>query len=95
MPPLGKKASPRPLLEQDAREAADLVARWREKAAALGHARHRTLLGVMLGETLEHRRFFTQMAEGREDVLGRRANGPGPSGTDGTVMAERWIGWRG
>lgn len=95
LPPAGKHANFRRLVEEDAREAAELVARWRERIAGLGHARHRTMLGVMLGETLEHRRFFDQIVEGRDDVLGRRANGPGPSGTDGTVMADRWIGWRG
>jgi hypothetical protein len=49
------------------------------------------MMGVILGETLEHKRFFSQMVSGRDDVLGRRANGPGKSGTGDGVMAVRWI----
>jgi hypothetical protein len=52
------------------------------------HARHRGLLRVILGETLEHRRFFDQALAGRHDVLGRRPDG---AGTGGGVLADRWI----
>jgi hypothetical protein len=91
IPALGKKESFAPLLEQDAREAADIVARWRPKLDGITNARHRGMIGVILGETLEQKRFFSQMVSGRLDVLGRRANGPGKSGTGDGVMAVRWI----
>ena len=38
------------------------------------------MMKVILGETLEQKRFFDQMPPGREDLLGRRANGPGSPG---------------
>jgi hypothetical protein len=49
------------------------------------------MLQVILGEALEHKRFFDQMIAGREDLLGRRSNGPGKDGTGDGVMAVRWI----
>jgi hypothetical protein len=49
------------------------------------------MLGIILGETLEQKRFFDQIVAGRSDVLGRRANGPGSPGTGDGVMAVRWI----
>jgi hypothetical protein len=49
------------------------------------------MMNVILGETLEQKRSFDQIAAGREDVLGRRANGPGSPGTGGGVMGVRWI----
>ena len=52
------------------------------------NARHRSLLRVILGETLEHKRFFDQAVAGRSDLLGRRADG---AGTGGVSCAVRWI----
>jgi hypothetical protein len=43
---------------------------------------------VILGETLEHKRFFDQATGGRTDLLGRRPEG---SGTGGGVLPTRWI----
>jgi hypothetical protein len=80
-----------PLVAQDARDAGALVARWREGLEEICNARHRNLLRVILGETLEHKRFFEQIAAGREDALGRRANGPGSPGTGDGVLGVRWI----
>jgi hypothetical protein len=80
-----------PLVEQDARDAAAFVARWRPRVDVMSHARHRSLLGVILGETLEQQRFFAQIAAGRDDALGRRANGPGSPGTGDGVLGVRWI----
>lgn len=80
-----------PLVVEDARESDAFVARWRDAVAGLSHARHRRMLGVVLGEAQEHHRFFTQIAAGRQDVLGRRANGPGSSGTAGSVLPVRWL----
>ena len=37
------------------------------------NARHRKMLKVILGETLEQQRFFEQAAAGADDLLGRRA----------------------
>jgi hypothetical protein len=91
LPPRGKKDSFRPLIEEDAREAGAFVSRWRDRVAIVTHARHRTMMDVILGETLEHKRFFDQMLAGRDDVLGRRANGPNVKGTGGGVLPVRWL----
>ena len=91
LPARGRKASATPLIAEDAREAETFVGRWRQRVGGLTHARHRGMLQVVLGETLEHKRFFDQMTAGREDVLGRRANGPGSPGTGDGVLPVRWI----
>lgn len=91
LPPKGRKESFVPLVDADAREAEALVARWRPRLDEIDNARHRTMVNVILGETLEHRRFFLQIAAGREDVLGRRSNGPGRDGTGDGVLPVRWI----
>jgi hypothetical protein len=46
------------------------------------------MLRVILGETLEHKRFFDQMLAGRNDLLGRSADG---ARTHGAVIATRWV----
>ena len=86
-----KKDSFVPLIQQDAREAEAFVARWRPRLAEVTNARHGTMLQVILGETLEHKRFFDQIAAGRDDVLGRRAEG---AGTGDGVLGVRWLGDR-
>ena len=91
LPPRGKKASFVPLAQEDARDAEAFVSRWRARVDAFGHARHRGILQITLGETLEHKRFFDQIAAGREDVLGRRSNGAGSPGTGDGVPPVRWI----
>ena len=85
----GKTASFQPFIEQDARDAGSFVDRWRERVDALDHARHRGMMRVILGETIENKRFFDQMIAGREDLLGRRADG---AGTGGGVLSVRWLG---
>ena len=80
-----------PLVTEDARETEAFVARWRPHVAEMTNARHRLMLQVVLGETLEQKRFFDQVVAGRDDLLGRRANGPGPSGTGDGVLPVRWI----
>lgn len=87
-----KKESFTPLIEEDARTASSFVESWRPRVAAVTHARHRNMMNVILGETLEQHRFFQQMLAGREDVLGRRANGPGSPGTGDGVLGTRWLG---
>ena len=92
LPERGKKESFAPLVSEDAQEAGAFVARWRPRIADVTHARHRGMMQVVLGETLEQKRFFDQIAAGREDMLGRRANGPGSPGTGDGVMSVRWVG---
>jgi hypothetical protein len=75
------------LADRDA--ARQFIEKWRPRIEALPNARHQTLLRVILGETLEHQRFFDLALAGRSDLLGRRADG---AGTSGSVMAERWVG---
>ena len=90
--PSGKKnAQFTPFVEQDARDAASFVERWKPRVAGLDHARHRGMMGVVLGETLEQKRFFDLMIAGRDDLLGRRADG---AGTGGGVLPVRWLGDR-
>jgi hypothetical protein len=68
--------------------ARSFVEKWRPRIDAMPNARHRTMLRLTLGETLEHQRFFEQMLSGRSDLLGRRADG---AGTGGGVLGTRWI----
>ena len=71
------------------RDAADkFVERWTPRVDALPNARHRSMLKVILGETLEQQRFFEQALAGRQDLLGRRADG---AGTKGVVLPTRWV----
>ena len=76
------------VIEDDVRQAQAFVDRWRERVEKMSNARHRSMLKVMLGEILEHKRFFEQAKAGREDLLGRRM--PGASTGDG-VLPTRWI----
>ena len=71
-----------------ATRAQAFVDAWRPRLEAMPNARHRSLLRVILGETLEHKRFFEQALAGRTDLLGRRADG---AGTGGGVLPTRWI----
>jgi hypothetical protein len=89
LPSPGRKPdSARPLIQEDARDADAFVARWRPRVADITHARHRGMLRVVLGEVLEHKRFFDQMLAGREDLLGRRMDG---AGTGDGVLGVRWL----
>ena len=78
----------REVLQQDGGELAAFVQRWRGRVDAITHARHRTMLNVILGETLEHQRLFDQAAAGNEDVLGRRTGGVA---RQGGVLSTRWL----
>ncbi len=55
----------------------------------MDNARHAKMLRVILGETLEQKRFFEQALAGRQDLLGRRGEQLGPS--HGEVLPSRWI----
>jgi hypothetical protein len=76
-------------IEQDARHAQAFVDRWRGRVGAMGHARHRGMLRVILGETMEQKRFFDQALEGQLDLLGRRTAQVGPR--VGRVLPSRWV----
>jgi hypothetical protein len=78
----------RALLDDDARRLAAFVERWRPRVDAATHARHRLMLGVILGESREHQRIFEQAAAGIEDVLGRRTGGVPRRGA---VLPVRWL----
>ena len=77
------------VIDEDGREAQAFVERWRPRVEAMNQARHRTMLRVILGETLEQKRFFAQALAGRTDLLGRRGAAAGPS--HGDVLPSRWI----
>jgi len=85
----GPQETARRILEEDARAARDFVDRWRPRVEAMTHARHRGMLRVILGETVEHERFFKQALAGRTDLLGRRAEVIEPA--RGEVLPSRWI----
>lgn len=86
---LGPEGAARAVVEEDAREAGRFVERWRPRVAAMSHARHAKMLGVILGEVLEQQRFFEQALAGRTDLLGRRASDLGPA--RGRVLPTRWV----
>jgi hypothetical protein len=86
-----KKGAPgafRDILEDDARRLASFVDKWRDRVAAITHARHRLMLDVILGESREHQRIFEQAASGIEDMLGRRTGGVP---RQGAVLPTRWM----
>ena len=77
------------VIEQDVRDADAFVQRWRPRVEAMDNARHRKMLEVILGETLEQKRFFQQALAGRHDLLGRRTEDVGP--LVGKVLPTRWV----
>jgi Mn-containing catalase len=87
---LRKKVAPEAyhnVLDDDARRLSEFVAQWRPRVESVSHARHRLMLGVILGESLEHQRLFAQAASGIEDVLGKRTAG---AARVGEVLPARW-----
>ena len=78
----------RSAISADRDAARQFVETWRPRVDRIPNARHRTMLRVIIGETLEHKRFFEQALAGRSDLLGRRADG---AGTGGGVLATRWV----
>ena len=83
-----KQAAQQRLFTADRDQAQAFVDRWRDRVEKLTNARLRTMLRLVLGETLEQKRFFDQALAGRTDLLGRRADG---AGTKGAVMPTRWV----
>jgi hypothetical protein len=86
--PPDKRGAEAWVIRSDRDAAEQFVAKWRPRVDALPNARQRTMLGVIIGETLEQKRFFEQAIEGRADLLGRRADG---AGTPGAVLPTRWV----
>lgn len=79
----------RHVLEEDVRDSQAFVDRWRPRVGTMPNARHGKMLGLVIGETLEQKRFFEQALAGRTDLLGRRGASLGPS--HGEVLSSRWI----
>lgn len=87
--PSGKgKAREAAVIQDDARQQQAFIDTWTPKVAAMTHARHRTMLTLMLGEMREHQRFFAYAVEGRDDLLGRRMAG---ASTGDGVLPVRWV----
>jgi hypothetical protein len=82
------KAASAAIIEEDARAAQAFVDRWRPRVDPMSNARHRGMLNVILGETLEQKRFFEQALAGDYDLLGRRTEEVGPR--VGEVLSTRW-----
>ena len=73
----------------DATAAQAFVDRWQRPVEALRDARRRRMLQVILGETLEQKRFFEQALAGRTDLLGMRSAAVGER--VGQVLPTRWL----
>ena len=84
----GKDAARR-VMQEDVRDAQAFVDRWRPRAEAMTNARHRGMLQVVLGETLEQKRFFEQALAGDMNLLGTRSVAVGAR--VGEVLPTRWI----
>ena len=84
-----KEAAAREAIDGDARDAQEFVDRWTPRLRQMTNARHSRMLSVILGETLEQKRFFDQALAGRTDLLGKRGEEVGPA--FGTVLPGRWI----
>jgi uncharacterized protein (DUF1501 family) len=78
----------RDILDDDAGHLRGFADKWRPRVNSLTHARHRTMLNVILGESAEHQRLFEQAAAGFEDLLGRRTTGVERIGG---VLSTRWV----
>jgi len=88
--PAGKPAdAARSVIDEDGRAAQAFVDRWRPRIATMANARHAKMLGVILGEELEAKRFFEQALAGRTDLLGKREVHLEPA--RGEVLPSRWI----
>jgi uncharacterized protein (DUF1501 family) len=94
IPPVSKRGTKvepagfRSILDDDARYLGSFVEKWRPRVDAMTHARHRNMLNVILGESIEHQRLFQQASAGLEDLLGRRTGGVPRVGA---VLPTRWL----
>jgi hypothetical protein len=76
------------VIDDDIRQMQTFVEKWKTRLEGVTNARHRSLLRVILGEVLEHKRFFEQAKAGNEDLLGRRMAG---ASTGDGVLPTRWM----
>jgi hypothetical protein len=76
------------VFRDDVRLEQEFVGRWRDPIETVTNARQKGMLRVILGEALEHQRFFEQAAAGRTDLLGRHLDGVE---TTGHVLKSRWV----
>jgi len=76
-------------IDEDVQEAQAFVDRWRSRIDTMTSARHAKMLRLIIGETLEGKRFFEQAQAGRTDLLGRRGAQLLPS--HGEVLPARWV----
>jgi len=72
----------------DARTNQQFVEKWRSRVDGVTNARHKGMLGVILGEMLEHQRLFDQASQGRTDIIGTALP---INERRGKVMDTRWI----
>ncbi len=83
------KAAQAAIAREDAAGAQAFIDKWTPRVERMTNARNRSMVRVIVGETMEAKRFFEQMAAGNTDLLGRSAEG---ARTQGAVMATRWVG---
>ncbi len=79
----------RSVIAEDRDGAQRFVDKWRSRIERVTNARHRTMLNVVIGETLEHKRFFEQALAGVTDLLGSHDDGVVHRGR---VLPTRWVG---
>jgi hypothetical protein len=76
------------LAADDARANQQFVEKWRPRVDRVTHARHNGMLGIVLGEMLEHQRLFEQASQGRTDIIGTAL---AINERRGKVIDRRWI----
>ena len=72
----------------DARGNQQFVDKWRARVDGVSNARQKGMLGVVLGEMLEHQRLFDQASQGRTDIIGTAL---AINERRGKVLDTRWI----
>lgn len=77
------------IFDEDARDAQAFLDKWQPRVETLKHARHKGMLRVILGETIEQLRSFEQARAGRTDLLGIRTEKAGK--LVGAVLPTRWL----
>jgi hypothetical protein len=87
--PAKGKAAQVAVVKDDAAGAQAFIDKWTPRVETMTNARNRSMVRVIVGETMEAKRFFEQMAAGDTNLLGRSAEG---ARTQGAVMPTRWVG---
>jgi len=77
------------IMKDDVASAQAFIDKWSPRVGPMTNARNRQMLQVIVGETLEAKRFFEQMVSGRSDLLGRSPEG---ARTKVAVLPTRWVG---